>query len=181
MADYPQRKRLRYKGYDYASYGSYFITICSYERQFTFGEIIDEKINLSNYGKIVNEDLETLIGHYDFVHIENFVVMPNHVHILINLISQDLKYLKQGIIPPKNTKSISHIIGAYKSGLTRRITAELENGIKKDIWQVSFHDRVVRNDHEYETFYRYIIANPSVWGNDVHNPIHPHYKKWEPK
>ena len=171
----PDRKMLRLKGFDYSNYVSYFVTICSHERKFIFGDVTDGNMILNQLGQTVFSELENLHSHYDSVEIENFVVMPNHIHILLSIISQDLIALENEEIPLPNNISLPQIIRHYKAGVSRNIRKYRPDS---KIWQKSYHDRIVRNEFEYETFYKYIIANPAVWDKDCHNPISMDYNKW---
>ena len=80
-----QRKSMRLKGYDYSKNGCYFITICTKNKECLFGNIVDGAMRLNTYGKIANDELmKTAIKRRDAL-INNYVIMPNHVHILMTL------------------------------------------------------------------------------------------------
>ena len=179
MSSFFHRKKLRLQGFDYSSYASYFLTVCAYERKHLFGCVENGSMQLNSYGNIVHHELEHLPDFYDNIHIHNFVVMPNHIHILLSIISNDLLYLEQGEIPQPNKNNISQIIRCFKAGVTRTINKNIQNNQNNKIWQKSFHDRIVRNEHEFELFYNYIISNPTKWSDDCHNPQNIKYKKWE--
>jgi len=73
------------KGYDYSQNGLYFITICTYNRECLFGEIIDKKMILNDAGKIANECWLKIPEHFSDAVLHEHVVMPNHVHGIIEL------------------------------------------------------------------------------------------------
>ena len=77
------RKQLRLNGYDYSSSGCYFITICTRFMQHWFGEINNRKMNLNTYGKIAHNYWLEIPKHYTNVSIDEFVIMPNHIHGII--------------------------------------------------------------------------------------------------
>ena len=79
------RKSIRLKGYDYSQNGLYFITICTYNRECLFGEIIDKKMILNDAGKIANECWLKIPEHFPDAVLHEYVVMPNHVHGIIEL------------------------------------------------------------------------------------------------
>jgi REP element-mobilizing transposase RayT len=85
MEPLPKRKPIRLKGYDYSQKGCYFITICTKNHEFLFGDIIDGKMILNEYGKIATGEIELTAQKRPYAIINNYVVMPNHVHILISL------------------------------------------------------------------------------------------------
>ena len=75
----------RWQQWDYASEGLYFITICTKNHQHFFGEIIDGKMILNEFGKIVQNEWIKSIKMRPDMHLElgEFVVMPNHFHAVI--------------------------------------------------------------------------------------------------
>lgn len=74
------RKLNGLEGYDYSQAGCYFVTICVQGRQCLFGEVIDDRMVLTNAGEIVNARWLWLSGRYDYVELDEYVVMPNHFH-----------------------------------------------------------------------------------------------------
>ena len=79
----PKRKFIRWQGYDYTSCGLYFITMVAYHRQHLFGHITDGKMTPSNIGRMVQQCIETLSNRFSEVEIDDWVVMPNHLHLII--------------------------------------------------------------------------------------------------
>jgi len=73
----------RLKNWDYSSNGYYFITICSQHRINWFGEIVNGKMNLSDFGKIVNEQWYKSFEIRDELISGEFVIMPNHIHAIV--------------------------------------------------------------------------------------------------
>ena len=142
---YPSRKSPRLKNYDYTASNVYFVTICTHEKRCIFGD----PSQLNSYGQIVYQGIRNIPIHYPDVKIEHFVVMPNHVHMLL--------YLKGKQI------SLSQVIGTWKAYVTRQIH-------KKDpeliIWQSSFHDHIVRDEKGYQNIWQYIEGNPMNWEKD---------------
>ena len=82
---------IRLKGYDYSSEGAYFITICVKDRECLFGEIINEKMNLSEIGKIAHNNLLGISQNVENIEIDEFVIMPNHVHVIIVINKNDVE------------------------------------------------------------------------------------------
>jgi REP element-mobilizing transposase RayT len=76
----PQRKSPRLQGYDYRSNGAYFVTICSAQREWIFGEIVEGRMMLSAIGIIAARMWDEIPGHFPHIELDAFVIMPNHVH-----------------------------------------------------------------------------------------------------
>ncbi|MDI6832712.1 MAG: hypothetical protein QMD02_02540 [Bacteroidales bacterium] len=74
------RNSIRLPGYDYSQEGAYYITICTYNRQNLFGEIKNNEMVLNEHGKIANEYREAIPKHYPNTQLDEYVIMPNHVH-----------------------------------------------------------------------------------------------------
>ena len=74
------RRSIRLKGYDYSEAGIYFLTICTHQRECLFGEIIDGEMKLIEFGKIVLECWQAIPKHFSRIELDEFIVMPNHIH-----------------------------------------------------------------------------------------------------
>ena len=87
----PQRKQNRLRNYDYSLPGAYFITICTHERENLFWETVGasiarpQKVNLSACGQAVDSAIKEIPKHYAAVSLDHYVVMPNHVHLLLQI------------------------------------------------------------------------------------------------
>ena len=147
---FPKRKSPRLPKYDYASDNYYFVTICTHNKKCIFGKPQE----LSRYGKIVEQHILALSDHFNGVHIDQYVVMPNHIHLIIVL----------GCNPHNRCDvSLETVIGLLKSGITRQIHKEEP---EEKIWQRSFHDHIIRNQKSYEKIWLYIESNPQNWEKD---------------
>lgn len=146
----PYRKSPRIPGYDYSTEGYYFVTICTHEKKCIFWDGHE----LSRLGLIAQEDLVKMNSHYSRLHMEKWVVMPNHIHAII-IIGCDGK---EGALPDLNV-----VMGQYKSGVSRKVRA-LDPG--KKVWQRSYHDHGIRSQIEYEKIWQYIDTNPQRWTDD---------------
>ncbi|MCX6122937.1 MAG: hypothetical protein NTX44_15100 [Ignavibacteriales bacterium] len=93
------RKSIRLKEYDYSQPGEYFVTICTYDRKCFLGEGIEEKIKLSPIGEIVENCWKEIPKHFSKVNLDEYVIMPNHVHVII-VITEGRDLINQ--IPTKN-------------------------------------------------------------------------------
>lgn len=150
--EFPKRKRMRLKEYDYSNNAYYFITICMKDRKSFLSKIVSDKSILTKYGKIVNEIWNNLPKYYP-CEIDEFIIMPEHFHsiiILNNKSSSDIK------------KSLSSIIQRFKTFSTKKINTLLQNN-EKFYWQKSFYDRIIRNERELYEIRKYIRMNPLYW------------------
>lgn len=79
------RRQLRLKNYDYSSRGAYFATLCSYQREHLFGRIVNQEIELNETGVIVESVWHDLPNHSSNIELDQFVIMPNHIHGIVVL------------------------------------------------------------------------------------------------
>jgi putative transposase len=82
-SNHHDRRSIRLKGYDYTSPGAYFLTLCTHQRQCLFGHIVDGVMHLNDWGQIVERDWLAIPNHYPHVALDEFVVMPNHIHGIV--------------------------------------------------------------------------------------------------
>ena len=143
---YYNRKSPRIPNYDYSTQNCYFITICTHNRRCILGD----GYCLSKIGRIVEEHIQQISSHYQDVSVEKYVVMPNHIHMLLAL-NCNGRY------------DTNQIIGQYKSGVSREVGKLYPN---VEVWQRSFHDHVIRNQFRYEKIWHYIEDNPRKWEED---------------
>ncbi len=151
----PKRKNIRLKDYDYSQNGVYFVTICVKNKEpllwnvgATCGRPLVNNQNLSEYGIIVNDEVDKLNNVYgELVNVDKYVIMPNHIHLLI--------VLNNGIVVdgrPQVAPTISRIIKQFKGSITKQIGFSF--------WQKFFYDHIVRNEKEYFKIWEYIDTNP---------------------
>ena len=81
--DHPKRKQPRLKEYDYSENGMYFVTICTEGRSRILSHIINGQVFLSEVGEICRSFLDDIPNHYPGVHLDQYVIMPDHIHILL--------------------------------------------------------------------------------------------------
>jgi REP element-mobilizing transposase RayT len=73
----------RLKNWDYGWNAFYFVTICTANREFFFGNIVNGEMKLSEIGAKADKYWLEIPEHFPFVKLDVHVVMPNHVHGLI--------------------------------------------------------------------------------------------------
>ena len=177
--DRNQRRSIRLPNYDYAQAGEYFVTICTYNRECLFGEILGSEISLTLAGQVVLECWNNLAKHYPHVETDEFVVMPNHVHGIIVLIEQQsMNHITDDVgagLKPAPTKRhpLPEIIRAFKTFSSRRIN-EHRSSQGSPVWQRNYYERVIRDDRELDAIRQYIVENPAKWAEDSENPQYLH-------
>ncbi len=164
------RKPIRLQGYDYSGIGSYFITICTFQRAYLFGEIQSGNKVLNDCGAHAKKCWAAIPEHYPNVSLDEFVVMPNHIHGIIKITDvgvQDLEPLQnalqynkyQHIIP----KSIGSIVRGFKSGVTKW---SRNNTNILAVWQRNYWEHVIRDDFEFNRIRKYVQDNIAQWEMD---------------
>lgn len=177
----------RAQWWDYGWQGSYFITICTKLRRHFFGRVTDEIMELSALGRIADKFWCEIPYHAKNIELGPHVVMPNHVHGILNLHSHAEPFMSVSAMPPasnaadqydefaktigqmrfqnpgKNT--ISTIVGAYKSAVSKDARKQESHFA----WQSRFHDHIIRNAEEYQRIANYILSNPANWKGDKFN------------
>lgn len=162
------RKRNRWIEWDYSSDGYYFITICTQNREEYFGEIKNGEMILNAYGQIVQKQWFWLGEQYKYIKLDEFIIMPNHVHGII--------VIDNGIIGKIGTINIdiyhrrhnllSKTINAFKMTSSKLIH---ENKLAEFKWQRSFYDHIIRDKKSLNNIRQYIINNPMKWFRDRNN------------
>jgi REP element-mobilizing transposase RayT len=156
-----QRQSYRLNGYDYTAPGAYFITICSYKKEQIFGRVYDEKMIMNEAGECISTKWQTLLERFPMVGLDEFVVMPNHVHGIIWIKSGDNPDICRGAI--NRAPTLGEIVRTFKAVTTYEIRKKkLEYGV----WQRSYHDHIIRNQQELFAIRNYIRNNPMKWEKD---------------
>jgi len=180
----PHYKSIRLKGFDYTQAGAYFVTICTYKWVSLFGNIIDGEMVLNNLGKIVKDEIIKTSEIRDIIDIDKYVIMPNHVHLII-IINEGSRTARRAATIEHYGKpvanSIPTIIRSFKSAITRSIHLILGKN-DQIIWQRNYYEHIIRNEHELNKIRRYIFNNPPKWEYDQENrnglPIDEKKKFW---
>jgi putative transposase len=186
----------RLDGWNYANEGYYFITICTSDKKLYFGDIKNEKMNLFDIGEIVKKYWLEIPSHFSNINLDEFVVMPNHVHGII-ILKHEIMNVETRFIASKErgassirrdesrlyAPSIGGITGGknpmFKNGLARiirwykgRTTYEI-NKINKNqlkLWQPRYYDHIIKDEEELNGIRQYIIDNTLKWDIDRNNP-----------
>ncbi len=158
----------RMVNYDYGSNGIYFVTICTRNREGFFGEVDEGSdgffLKPTPIGQQAIDCWLAIPGHFPFVMLDEFQVMPNHVHGLLCIDKLDHDDWQPNAFGPQS-KNLASILRGYKIGVTKYATSEnIDFG-----WQPRFHDRIIRNANELDRIRHYIVQNPANWERDNNN------------
>ncbi|MNK06591.1 Transposase IS200 like protein [compost metagenome] len=186
----------RLNNWDYSQNAVYFITICSGNKEHYFGEIKDGKMYLSDIGEIADIFLNQIPDHFNFTAIDAYVVMPNHIHILlvinrpvskVEILHSDI--IQKGITDEDIFINVRETLQCNvstdgknefmaqispKKGSVSTIIRSYKSAVSKEartinygfLWQERFHDHIVRNDSSYYKIKNYILDNPANWDKD---------------
>ena len=174
------RQSIRIQGFDYASPGSYFVTIVSHQRSNIFGEVLHGEVKLSPVGKVVERKWQEIPSHFKNISLDVFVIMPNHIHGILNINerSDEEAHFRSFTIDdvavlndpgfPKGPKpqSLGAIIGLFKSAVTKKIheLCLLEN---EKVWQRNYYEHIIWDDEDLNQIIDYIETNPDNWEADT--------------
>ena len=152
-----KRKLLRLQQFDYAAHYYYFITICCKDKRHWFGKVVGAaymppgQVCLNETGKIAERNLLAIEKHTPQAKIEKYVIMPNHLHMILSIGCQD-EVPAGGIYA---APTVSGIMNSYKASVSRDVGFP--------VWQRSFYDHIIRNQHDFEEIWQYIDQNPLQW------------------
>ena len=191
MNVFKSRKSTRLKEYDYSENGYYYVTICTENREQIFGTIENNDMILNGVGNMIDQWWRKMFEKYDDISIDKYIIMPNHIHGIINIAvgaipcNRPIKNNKNNTTTGENTVSplqrkISNQyngLGQYISWFKRMTTNKYMYHVKTDgwesfnkcLWQRNYYDHIIRNEKSLQGIREYIINNPATWADDENN------------
>jgi putative transposase len=161
----PERRSIRLKGFDYSVPNGYFITICTYRRQCILGNVIDDNMIESEYGRMIRQWWGKLSDRYAIM-LDEFIIMSNHIHGII--------FTQEADAGARTGAPLQQIVRWFKTMTTneyfRMIPKNL--GPVKHLWQRNYYEHVIRGDEDLRRAREYIQNNPAQWTLDKENPDH---------
>lgn len=153
------RRRIRLQDFDYSKEGAYYITICTARRQPLLATIDQGCVSPTSNGQSVVERWKWLAVKFSRVRLDEFILMPDHVHGILWLAEPG-----RGGSSAAATRltSLTQIVGAFKTMSARDINWRLKTP-GNAVWERSFYERVIRNESELNRFRQYISDNPRRW------------------
>jgi len=151
-----KRKTPRLRSFDYGNCGAYFLTVCTEKREHILSTVEKEDSDptLTKYGKIVDRFIQEIPQRYPYISVDCYVIMPNHIHLLLFLPSNDANESLR--------ETVDRVVGWLKYQATKEINLARGTGGKR-VFQRSFFDHIVRNQKDYEETHNYIRYNPFRW------------------
>ncbi|MEY2923536.1 MAG: hypothetical protein RLZZ337_76 [Bacteroidota bacterium] len=173
------KKQYRLPGFNYASNNAYFITIVCANRDCFFGNIANAEMEYSAIGKIALNHINRSKELKKNIEISEFVVMPNHLHFIVILKNEQISepsapsalpfgdgFVRRGHIGPQQKGALGTFVNSYKGHVTRGCK---KLGFMDFGWQSKYHDRIIRNEAEYDRIATYINENIANWNEDSEN------------
>ena len=153
-------KRNRLENYDYSTNGVYYLTICTEHRRQFLSRIVARGIldapemALSPIGRKTEESILFLDKNWESISVHNYVIMPNHVHLLVEVKCTD------------GASGMPRATGAVIPGFVSSLKRYTSRNCRYKLWQTSYYDHVIRNDRDYQAKWEYIANNPARWLED---------------
>ena len=173
------RRSVRIAGYDYSQSGMYFVTVCAADRACMFGEVVGGGVRLNDAGRIVEDEWAKTAQMRPRVLLDQFVVMPNHIHGIVVLMDSrgTLQRAPTGDRPIRTIErfgkptrdSIPTIIRLFKAATTKRISIQ-QGTPGVTVWQRNYYEHIIRDGKSLDRIRRYIAENPVRWAFDRENP-----------
>jgi REP element-mobilizing transposase RayT len=181
------RRSIRLPGYDYASEGWYFITICVQNKKCKLGEIEKNNMILNQIGRIIDYHWKRLPIHFNNIELDQYQIMPNHFHGIIYIgvgakhsEEKDAIKCKRVYVNASplqmpcgtNSGSLGAIIQNFKSVTSRKIN-KINKSPGSHFWQRNYYGHIIRNEKDLNRIRKYILENPLKWDkdkNDLKNP-----------
>lgn len=182
--DKHRRRSIRLPGYDYTRPAAYFVTVCTRNRECLFGDVVDGEMRLNELGETVRACWHEIPDHFPHVGLDEFVIMPNHVHGILVIVETNVVGARhvgaRHAVPLRQTQrteqfgkplagSIPTIIRSFKSAVTKRIN-DLRGTAGITVWQRNYYEHVIRDEESLNRIRQYIIENPRRWHLDRENP-----------
>ena len=177
------RRSIRLKGYDYHNAGAYFVTICTKNRECVLDDLIVKSILLDVWN--------ALPQWFPTIELDEFVVMPNHIHFVVWIVDGNVGIPLAGILDLEkrdgveplpyrlpvaqkinNRPALGDVVGAFKSLVFTVYYDYIQSNHlsrRAKFWQINYYEHIVRNDRELNAIRRYINDNPIHWKSDRDN------------
>jgi putative transposase len=173
------RRSIRLRDHNYAEPGAYFVTLCTEGHLCLFGEVEGDIVRLNPSGQIVEQAWRDLPNHYPYMELDVFVVMPNHVHMIVILTERSSLVgagFKPALTPvPARTPDapkrygLGEIIRAFKTFSSRQIN-KCRGTPGASLWQRNYYEHIIRHERALRHIRGYIVENPQRWAHDRENP-----------
>jgi len=166
------RRSIRLPGYDYTQPGAYFITICTYQFVHLFGTVVNGKMEINEYGRIIEAEWHKSPQIRPYLRMDEFVVMPNHSHGIIWITNPELSKAKTLVQPEFRLKSrsLGAFVGGFKAAVTKQINLLRNAPSAMPVWHRNYYEHIIRRDESLNAIRQYIRENPARWQIDRYHP-----------
>ena len=157
------RRSIRLRGYDYSQKGIYFVTACTQNREHLFGKIEKGEMQMNDAGQMVEFTWFDLPNHNPPIVLDEFVVMPDHVHGIILI--TDGNAVRAGSEPAPTIPTrhpLSETVRQFKTFSAKHVN-QIRGVTGIPVWQRDYYEHIIRNDVELEHVRQYIATNPKKW------------------
>ena len=154
---YPKRKNPRLESWNYGSPSYYFVTFCTKNHKCLLGNVKHNvadgvaETDLSSIGQCCKASLEEAAAMYANIQIDSYVIMPNHIHVVVRLLHQD------------DATELGRFVRFIKGNATKRARKYIPD---LQLWQRGYHDHIIRDERDYLRIREYVENNPLKWGPD---------------
>ncbi len=172
--DYPKRKHNRLKNFDYRTATAYFITLCTADRKNILWQNPEKNakepqdIQLTKFGCVVLQSITEIKNHYPAVTVDHFVIMPNHVHLLLQIHTNKAHQSDKPFAMPSDSNNQTVKVLPKVSIIIQQMKGSVSKQIGTPIWQKGFYDHIIRSINDYNEIWNYIDNNPKQWLLDEH-------------
>lgn len=182
------RRSIRLRDYDYSRPGAYYVTICAFNKNCFFGQVVEHQMHENECGHIVREQWLESAKIRKEIELDTFIVMPNHMHGILWVLGPRGEHAlmksgfverldrmpkalprPNGVIPAMRPRSLASWAAGFKSAITSRVRKVWDKP-RAEVWQEDYFERVVRDEEELNRIRDYIMTNPLRWGSDRYNP-----------
>jgi putative transposase len=164
-----RRKSIRLKNFDYSTSGLYFVTICTHNKVSLFGAVRGARVELSRAGRVVQETWNALPSRFPSVGLDEFVIMPNHVHGILVFNRAPNPEGAASRAPTNSKPDLGQVICAFKSLSAIAVKSFLKRS-GKPVWQRNYFEHIIGRGENLDAIRRYILENPLQWSFDLENP-----------
>lgn len=182
------RRSIWLRDYDYRQAGAYFVAVCVQGRACALGVVMGDNVLLTESGRIAKECWYTIPTHFDSVTLDEFIIMPNHVHGILTFEESVWAGSPRPTAAGKDTYGVSmrsrakgaetaplrhptlgQVVAYFKYQSTKRINADRRTPDMK-FWQPNYYEHIIRNEVDLNEKRRYIELHPLKWALDPENP-----------
>ena len=144
------------------------MTVCVRGRECLLGDALDGKMQMNDIGLVVVDCWEWLFRRYEYVILDEWIVMPSHLHGII-VINDKCRGGSRTAPTNAKRKPLGRLVGAFKTVSTKRINEMCDtSGIS--FWQRNYYEHIIRNEDELNKIREYILYSPLQWKFDRENP-----------